>query len=188
MTLDDIVNEVLRQGKREAGQIQKEFGKQVLLTLKQADSNIRKLREKAKQKAERESKLAGAKLLSSAELDASKQVLKAKAEVLDAVKADVLNRLRELPIVDRERHLKILLAKARGIIPEGTVQCNQADKDIVRMNLGSYRLGDELDMTGGIIIESADRTKRLDLSFGTLFEETWEQTFSQISDILFKGV
>ncbi len=188
MTLDDIVNEVLRQGKREADQIQKEFGKQVLLTLKRTDTDIKRMREKAKQKAERESKLAGAKLLSSADLEASKQVLQAKAEILDAVKVDVLNRLRELPIVDRERHLKILLAKARGIIPVGTVQCNQADKDIVRMNLGSYRLGDELDMTGGIIIESADRTKRLDLSFETLFEETWEQAFSQISDILFKGV
>jgi V/A-type H+-transporting ATPase subunit E len=186
MSLENIVSEVLRQGQTEANRIKKESGKQVLKTLSEVEAEIKRLREMAKSNAESESKLVRERLMSSAELEAGKLVLQAKAEILDEVKEEALQRLEGLPIVDRERYLRKLIAKARNVIPEGTVHCRAEDKDIVRANLGAYRLGDDLDVVGGIVVESPDRRRRLDMSFDVLFEESWKENISQVAQSLFR--
>ena len=188
MTLDKIVQEVLKQGQAEADKIHKSAGKESLLILDKATKEVKALNEQAKNQVNEEAGHVSKKLMSSAELDSRKQILQTKAEVLDKVKSEVLNRMRDLPIVDRERHLKKLLAKARNIIPDGTVRVRSQDQDILKANLGAYRMGEPIEIIGGMIVESADRKMVLDLSFETLFEDTWELNFAKISHELFGGV
>ena len=187
MTLDNIVQEVLKQGHTEANKIQKKAGKQVLAILAQATKEVNDLNEQAKVQANQEAGIVSRKQMSSAELESRKQTLQTKAEVLDRVKTEVLKRMHDLPIVDRERHIKKLLAKARNIIPEGTVKVRPQDQDVLKANLGGYRMGEPVEIMGGIIVESNDRKMVLDLSFETLFEESWELNFAQISNELFGG-
>lgn len=187
MTLESIVKEVLRQGKVEADGIKKDYGKRALQAHIEADMETKKQMHQAKKEAEKEGRVINVKKLSSVELEVRKLELKAKAEVLDSLKMEVLDRLKGLSTVEREKSLRKLLNKARNIIPEGTVFCDPKDQDIVRANMGSYRLGDSQEMTGGIVVESTDRKKRLDLSFDALFEEIWDNNISEVMHTLFKG-
>ncbi len=188
MTLDKIVQEVLRQGHIEANRIHKDAGKQVLVILAQATKEVNTLNEQAKAQVNEEAGNVSRKQMSSAELESRKQTLQTKAEMLDKVKNEVLKRMQNLPIIDRERHLKKLLSKARNLISEGTVRVRAEDQDILRANMGSYRMGEPVPIIGGIIVESLDRKRVLDLSFETLFEETWEKNITQISHKLFGRV
>ncbi len=188
MTLDKIVQEVLKQGQSEANRIHKIAGKESLLILDKATKEVQALNEQAKAQANEEAGNVSKKLMSSAELESRKQILQTKAEILDRVKSEVLNRMRDLPIVDRERHIKKLLAKARNVIPDGTVRVRSQDQDILKANLGGYRMGEPVDIMGGLIVDSSDRKLVLDMSFETLFEETWEQNFAMISHDLFGEV
>ncbi len=133
-----------------------------------------------------EAKRQGIGQISAANLEARKLVLVGKAEAFQKVREGTMQRLRSLPIIERERILKKLLAKARKQIPDGTVIARSEDQDILRENIGSYRIGPPAGISGGIIVDSLDRKRRLDLSYDTLFEETWENYFSEISHLLFK--
>ena len=188
MTLDKIVQEVLKQGQTEANSIHKAAGKESLLILDKATKEVNALNEKAKSQVSEEAGHISKKIMSSAELETRKRILQTKAEVLDRVKSEVLKRLQDLPIVDRERYIKKLLAKARTIIPEGTVSVRTKDQDLLKSNIGGYRIGEPVDIAGGMIVESKDRKMVLDLSFETLFEETWERNFAKISQDLFGEV
>ncbi len=188
MTLDKIVQEVLKQGQAEADSIHKSAGKESLLILDKATKEIKALNEQAKSKVNEEAVQISRKIMSSAELESRKRILQTKAEVLDIVKSEVLDRMRNLPIVDREKYIKKLLAKVRNIIPEGTVRVRLQDQDILKSNLGGYRMGEPVEIAGGMIVESSDRKRVMDLSFETLFEETWERNFAKISHELFGEV
>jgi vacuolar-type H+-ATPase subunit E/Vma4 len=186
MTLEKIVEEVLSHGQEEANRIHKEAGKQVLQILDKATREVESMMQNSQAIAEVEAKRIGTGQIAAANLEARKLLLKTKASTLQSVREGAMTRLKSLSIIEREKMIRKLLAKARKHIPEGTVYARAEDMDILKENIGSFRIGTPAKISGGIIVDSLDRKRRLDLSFETMFEETWERNFSTISHLLFK--
>ncbi|MFO7619504.1 MAG: V-type ATP synthase subunit E family protein [Thermoplasmata archaeon] len=186
MTLDSIIQMALKQGQDEIRRMQKATGKEVLIILDASAKEVESMMARAKAAAVSEAEQQGIVQISAANMESRKLVLRSKAETLEKVREGAINRMKTLPIIERERILKRLLARARKHIPDGTVQVREEDADILKANLGSYRMGPPARISGGIIIDSLDRKRRLDLSFETLFEDIWEGNFRDISHTLFK--
>jgi vacuolar-type H+-ATPase subunit E/Vma4 len=186
MTLESMIQNAHKQGQNEIDSMHKATGKEVLAILDAVTKHNEVLLDEAKAWAEAESKRLGAGKISAANLEARKLMLRSKAEVLDRVKKGAMERLRELPIIERERIIRKLLSKARKHIPEGTVCVRQEDLDILKENMGSYRIGPMVNISGGIIVDSPDRKRRIDLSFENLLEDVWERNARDLSGILFK--
>ncbi len=184
--MEKIVQEVLSHGQEEANRIRKEAGKHVLMILDRATKEVEAMKEEAKASATLEAKRIGTVQISAANLEARKLVLQSKAGTLQKVRDGAMARLRTLSTIERERIIRRLLTKARNLIPDGTVSARAEDLDILKQNVGSFRIGPPVNISGGIIVDSLDRKRRLDLSFETLFEEIWEQRFSSISHMLFR--
>jgi len=186
MTLDHIIQIALKQGQDDIARMQKATGKEVLSILDAATKDVEAMMKTARSSTMLEAERIGSRMISAANLESRKGILESRQEVLGKARNGALERLRALPIIDRERIMRRLLSKARNIIPDGTVCARSEDQDILKANIGSYRIGPPTKISGGIIVNSLDRRKRLDLSFETLFDETWERNFSEISRFLFK--
>jgi V/A-type H+-transporting ATPase subunit E len=186
MTLESMIRTAHKQGQEEIDIMHKATGKEVLAILDAATKEIEAMTEEAKAWAESEAKRLGIGKVSSANLEARKLMLKSKAEVLAMVKEGVIKRMRGLSIIERERVIRKLLARARKHIPEGTVCVRQEDLDILKENMGSYRIGPIVNISGGIIVDSSDRKRRIDLSFDSILEDVWERNARELSSFLFK--
>ena len=186
MTLESIIQITLRQGQDEIKKIQKATGKEILTILDAATKEVEAIMGEAKKAAASEAEQRGIIQISAANMESRKLMLRSKADIMKKVRGGTIERMGKLPIIERERILKRLLARGRKLIPEGTVLAREEDGDILKANLGSYRMGPPIHISGGIIIDSQDRKRRLDLSFETLFEDIWESNYSAISHALFK--
>jgi V/A-type H+-transporting ATPase subunit E len=185
MTLEKIIQIAVKQAQNEIDAMHKSTGKEVLSILDAATREAESLNSEARAWADSEAQRLGVSLISSANLESRKLMLEARTEVLNRVRKGVSDSIKAMPIIERERIIRKLLAKARKHIPEGTVRVREEDMDILKANLGSYRIGPPARISGGIIVDSQDRKKSIDLSFETLFEETWERSFIELTRFLF---
>jgi len=186
MTLDRIIRIAQKQGQDDISMMQKATGKEVLSILDAATKEVEAMMSEARASTLLEAERIGNRLISAANLESRKRILESREEVLQKVRDGAMEKLRNLSIIERERMMRRLLSKARNLIPEGTVCVRSEDMDILKDNLGSYRVGPPTKISGGIIVNSLDRRKRLDLSFETLFDETWDRNFSDITHFLFR--
>jgi len=116
-----------------------------------------------------------------AELESRKIVLAGQRETLDAVRAEVLERVNARGI--KEEILRSLLDSHKADWKNGKVFCNAADKDRVKSIVGS-RFGGTIQCSGGLVIEFEDGTGRIDLRFEILLQDIWEDSVKEIAEML----
>jgi V/A-type H+-transporting ATPase subunit E len=108
-------------------------------------------------------------------------VLSAQKELLDQVYAEVLERLPRLG--ESEDLLRSLLQAHAQAWKDGKVYSNTRDADAVRSIVGP-RFAGTIECVGGVVIESADGSRRTDLRFETLLAEVWRDSIKEVAEVL----
>ena len=186
MSLDEVASKVTEKGKRESNQILKEAGQQSLQILNKAEKEAKAIVAEARDKAEKQIKLMREQEMSSAEVEGRRNMLKTEKDILDTVKSKTFEALKAAPLPKREEMIGGLVKQASTIISEGYVYANAQDAPSVKRLASKYQYSGDIDCAGGLVIESLDRSQKLDLRYETLLEDLWQEKIGEVADILFK--
>jgi V/A-type H+-transporting ATPase subunit E len=182
VSLDAFVQVILDKGKAEADEILAQAhaeGERML-------SEVRAEGEKAVQDSEeRAHQAAGRKRvqdLARAELETRKIVLAAQKEALDEVYQRALARLGGL-----RENAAILQALLKANESEwrtgGRVFSNPKDAALVKGMAGRAYAG-TVECEGGLIIENADGTRRVDLRYESILRDVWNDSVREVAEVL----
>lgn len=183
MSLDEVIKEILDQGKREAEAIEKEAEAEAERIIDEARAEGRGIIEKKKKEALDAIKKLENKELSALEIKAKKDVLSTSKQALDRLYGAALVKLDSLPQERRERILNALVAKASRELPGGYIYSNKKDEGFVKGN-ARFDFAGNIECSGGIIVESTDRTVKIDYTFEALLQDVWESSLAEVSKIL----
>lgn len=182
MSLDTFVQVILDKGKAEAGEIIAQARAEAERML----SEVRAEGEKTVQEAADRAHLAAARKrvqdLARAELETRKIVLAAQKEALDEVYQRALARLGTL----RENKgilEKLLRANESEWKAGGRVYSNARDAPLVKGLVGKAYAGN-VDCAGGLVIENADGTRRVDLRYESLLRDVWNDSVREVAEVL----
>lgn len=182
MTLDTVIQAIHAKGKAETDEILAQARaerEQILAEVRaEAAKSVQDAEARARQAAERKR----VQELARAELESRKIALAAQKEVLDEVYQRTLARLANL-----RDSADLLRALLRANVAEwksgGRVYSNAKDESTVKGTVGSAYAG-HIDCAGGVIIESADGTRRIDLRYESILRDVWDDSVREIAEIL----
>ncbi len=182
MTLERVAQAILERGKAEAeeilGQARAEKERMLSEARTEGEAAMKAAEANAREEGERRRVQEGAR----AELEARKISLSAQKEALDDVYKRALTRLSELK--DNAGILKSLLkANESEWQSGGRVYSHPKDAQIVKRIVGAAYTGN-VDGEGGVVIESADGTRRIDLRYESLLREIWDDSVKEVAEIL----
>ncbi len=182
MTLDSVVQVVLDKGKAEADEIraQAQAERERMLSEVRGESakNLADAESRAGQAAERKR----VQELARAELEARKTALAAQKEVLDEVYQRTLARLSELQ--DNAALLRTLLRSNQTEWKAGgKVYAAAKDESVVKEIVGPAYAG-HIEGAGGVVIESADGARRIDLRYESILRDVWDDSVREVAEIL----
>lgn len=180
MGLETVVERILATGKSEAGEIVRRGKEERERILAEVREEGRRLAERRQAEARETAERRRIQDLARAELDAKRLVLGAREDVLQTVRELVRSRLTS---ASQAESLRRLLAKHATDWRSGRVYARTADESAVRSIVGGSFAGTR-DMTGGVVIESADGSSRLDLTFGTLLDDLWDDVVKEVAGTL----
>lgn len=182
MSLETFVQVILDKGKAEAGEIIKQARAEAERML----SEIRAEGEKAVQDAQERARQAAVRKrvqdLARAELETRKIVLAAQKDALDEVYQRALERLGTL----RENTSilqKLLQANEAEWESGGRVFSNPRDAALVK-DMARKAYAGNVDCAGGLVIENADGTRRVDLRYESILRDVWNDSVREVAEVL----
>jgi len=181
MGLESVIEEILTRGRSEADAIRKSADAERQRLLEEARAEGAKLIVAREQEARIAAERARIQDLARAELESKRTVLAAQKEVLDEVDSKALQKLSTLP--DRDAIIRALLTANASDWRTGKVDASARDADAVRAIVGPNFAG-TIESVGGVVIESADGSRKTDLRFETLFAEVWRDSIREVAEIL----
>lgn len=181
MGLDQVVEEVLEQGRKEAEGIGQEAEQEAEAILDDARDQAGSIREERIKEAEDTAESEKRRILASAELAAKKERLDAEADVLASVRSRVKKRLADLPQKERASFLRSLIEESGAdAFEEGAkAWAPEEDRDIVEGYGFDYE--GPVDALGGAIVENKDGSIREDLTFDTLLDQVWRDQMHHVA-------
>lgn len=182
MTLQTFVQTVLAKGKAETGEIlaQARAERERMLSEVRAEGEavLKETEERARLAAERRR----VQDVARAELEARKIVLAGQKRDLDEVYQRALARLASLK--ENADFLRaILKANETEWRAGGKVYSNTKDEPFVKGIVGAAYAG-RFDCAGGVVIESADETRRVDLRYESILRDVWDDSVREVAEIL----
>ncbi|MHC4662555.1 MAG: V-type ATP synthase subunit E family protein [Planctomycetota bacterium] len=184
MGLEAVLEKIKEAGEAECNELINEARKKAEEIRQKAKAETEALEKKNADSVAAEIERLTTRELSSAEIEARKLVLNTQRDILEKVRASVLENLGKLPADRREAIFKILLGQAHKDLPEGTVRCASGDKEIIKRN-SKYSGGEPIDTVGGFIVTTADGSLTLDLRLENLLEDFWNKRLRKITEQLF---
>lgn len=191
MGLEAVVSDIQEKGKRAAEEIRAETQRDVEKILGEAQNRVARIKLAAEQEVKEQTGRLMAQEVSSANLIVKREQLNAQKELLNQVFEAALQEIGKLPENFHRTALTELLKQAAQEIRTGIVHCNHRDIGIVKQLIAEnpayagYRIGDEVQVEGGIIVESTSGDLKIDLSYRTFLDRVWESGLKDASDILF---
>ncbi len=182
MALDTVIQAIQAKGKAEVDEILAQARAERERTLSEvraeAQNSLADAEERAKQAAERKR----VQELARAELEARKTVLAAQKDTLDEVYQHALARLASLK--ENPEFLRALLkANESEWKAGGKVYSNARDEAVVKGLVGRSYAG-HIDASGGLVIESADGTRRVDLRYESILRDVWNDSVREVAEVL----
>jgi len=191
MGLEAVVGDIRAKGQKEADAIREETKAEVNGILQTSQVKAEKIKMAVEETVTKQVQHVESQELSAANLVVKRERLNTQKALLDEVYQNALDSVLKLPDSFHREAIKSLLSDAKKQIPEGTVHCNARDMKalkelIAQENLfKGYSVGNEIDIEGGVMVESKDGTLQLDLSYRTFLNMVWETGLKDASDILF---
>ncbi len=182
MGLEQVIDSIIAEGKRSAQQLRKEGESTGSKLVAEANLRAAALKEKRRTTAKEEGELVRLRELANAELEVSRRRLHMEREVLEGLLERTKARIAVLPEKQDQELLRSLIkANEKG---GATIYANARNRLFVQ-SITSLKYGGDIPCMGGIIVESADRTVRLDLTYDTLLEELIDTRLAKLSQQLF---
>ena len=186
MSVQDIIAKIMTQAEAEAATIKSAAEKEA----KQLSSDLAKQgeEERATLGASTEEKIekAAARAESLANMEGRNQVLQKKRDILEAVLAEVIQKLSSIPAKEYEQLLAELM---KGIdLNEGTVYPakgkENSTKGAIKIAGKGFKVGESKDFSGGFVLESG--VSDVDMRFETLVLNNYRKDLeAKISTELF---
>jgi V/A-type H+-transporting ATPase subunit E len=192
MGLEAVVGEIRAKGQKDAGAIREQTRKEVEYILSGSQEKASKIKLAAEESIEKQVRHIESQEVSAANLLVKRNLLNTQKALLDETYRNALESLKKLPDSFHKEAIRALLSDAKQQISEGVVHCNARDmpalKEIIaqKSEFLGYSPGNVMDIEGGVIIESNDRTLQIDLSYRTFLDGVWETGLKDASDILFR--
>jgi V/A-type H+-transporting ATPase subunit E len=191
MGLEAVIDDIRQKGRSEADKITSETRQEVASILTAAQKRVEEIKMAADEEVEKQSAHMMEQDVSAAQLIVKRGHLNTQKLLLDQVYASALAELAALPESFHLEAIKKLLAEVHKEIESGTIYCSARDRNAVKeiLEKGSaykgYKLGNAVDIEGGIIVESTDSELQIDYSYRTFLDKVWESGLKDASDILF---
>jgi V/A-type H+-transporting ATPase subunit E len=191
MGLEVVIQDIQEKGNKEVEAIRQETQADVRKILKAAQERVEALKIDSEKELEEHIQRMVAQEDSAANLIVKRQLLNAQKEVLDQVYGVTLKALSGLPSTFHREVLSGLLHQAAKDVVEGIVFVNKRDvplaKELIAKDktLSGFRYGGTAEIEGGILVETADKSVKLDLSYRTFLDRVWETGLKDAADILF---
>jgi V/A-type H+-transporting ATPase subunit E len=184
MSLNKVVEDILRRGEERKREIIREGEKERDELLKQAETKVAEESLKAKKRNAAFIAQMEQQELSSAELESKKAMLAAQRASMEELKQQVLEELGRYPADRRKKLYSRLVSKARKELGECAVYSNKVDRSLLQLPSG-MSAGAPIECLGGLVFESKDRSVRLDFRFESMVEDVWNKNMREIFAKLF---
>jgi V/A-type H+-transporting ATPase subunit E len=191
MGLEAVVNEIRENGKSEAEKIRAESKQETSQIIAAASKRVEEIKLAAEAESAKQTTHIVSQEVSAASLLVKREILNTQKELLDQVYEATRSEIAKLPESFHREAIKKLLAEAKKEIPKGKVFCNARDvpvtKAVIAENaeFSGFKLGEPVDIDGGILIEGEAGELQIDYSYRTFLATVWESGLKDASDILF---
>ncbi|MFH1181739.1 MAG: V-type ATP synthase subunit E family protein [Candidatus Woesearchaeota archaeon] len=181
MGLEKVKDDVLEKAKHEAAKLAAEAEDEAKRIKREKAKASEALSREAEKKLEAQKSEMISRAVSSAELEAKKEMLNARKDIINRIFAEAKRRLKAIPQSRRNSHIAKLLEIAGRELEIARVYCNESDlKNIQGFN------AEKAEIIGGIIAENKEGTVRVDLSYDSLLEEVYRESLKEVSEVLFR--
>ncbi len=182
MSLETFVQAIHEKGRAETDEIIAQARAERERMLSEIRAEGEKLLREAEQRAREAAERKRVQDLARAELEARKTVLAAQKEALDEVYRRALSRLGTLR--ENQDFLRTLLkANESEWRSGGRVYSSAKDEAFVKGIVGKDFAG-TINCAGGLVIESADGTRRVDLRYESILRDVWDDSVREVAEIL----
>jgi V/A-type H+-transporting ATPase subunit E len=191
MGLEAVVQDIREKGRKQVDEIRKETQAEIDEILKSAQLRAAELKTTAEQEVQAHIDRLIAQEDSAANLIVKRQLLNAQKEVLDQVYQVTLQAIADLPADFHKEVLSVLLRQAVREIGAGVIHANERDFPAITELIArdkafsGFTIAGIASIEGGILVENANGTMKIDLSYRTFLNKIWETGLKDAADILF---
>lgn len=181
MALDAVVESILATSKDKVAQVNAEGDQEAARILNEARKRAAEIKSRKEVEVAHSTEAIERREISSANLDVKRSELNVHKDLLEQARSKFLEKIKNLPKKDNEALLKKLLEPYD--LKDMKVYSNKRDEAFVSSLAPNY--GGNLDILGGVIIESKDGALRYDSTYETLAREVFNNRMKEVSRILF---
>ena len=191
MGLEAVVEEIREKGKKEAEKLRAESKLDSDKVLAAANKRVEEIKHAAEAESSKQTSHIISQEVSAANLVVKRELLNTQKALLDKVYENTRAEIALLPESFHREAIKKLLTEAHKEISKGVIHCNARDvaaaKAVITENseFSGFKLGDPVDIDGGIIVESEGAELHIDYSYQTFLTKVCESGLKDASDILF---
>jgi len=181
MALDAVVESVLATSKDKVAQINSEADQEVARILNEARERAAEIKSRKEVEVGHATEAIERREISSANLEVKRAELNVHKDLMEQAKTKVTEKIRNLPKKDNEAMLKKMLEPFD--LKDMKVYSSKKDEAFISSLAPIY--GGNLDIIGGVVVESKDGALRYDLTYETLAREVFNRRMKEVSGILF---
>lgn len=184
MGLEEVKQEILNHGEKQANSITKEGETEAQKIHAEALKKVEDYKVKSAEHTQNLVATMEKRELARASFDVRKKLLDKKKEIIDEVIDGVKEDIKKLPVAKQEQYIKNLIAKAKQEIDVKFVYANAKDKS--KVNKVKSVVFKPKPILGGIIAETSDTKISVDYSYEQLLETIREKHLQEIGSMLFR--
>jgi V/A-type H+-transporting ATPase subunit E len=181
MALDTVVESVLATSKDKVTQINVEADQEVARMLNEARERAAEIKSRKEAEVGHTTEAIERREISSANLEVKRSELNVHKDLMEKARIMLMEKIQNLPKKDNEAMIKKMLEPYD--LKDMKVYSNKRDEAFVSSLASIY--GGNLDIIGGVVIESKDGALRYDLTYETLAREVFNNRMKEVSRILF---
>lgn len=181
MALDAVVESILATSKDKVAQVNAEGDQEVARILNEARERAAEIKSRKQTEVGHSIEAIERREISSANLEVKRSELNVNKDLLEQTRQKFFEALGKLPKKDNEALLKKLLEPYN--LKDMKVYSNKRDEAFVSSLAPNY--GGNLDILGGVVIESKDGALRYDLTYETLAREVFNNRMKEVSRLMF---
>jgi V/A-type H+-transporting ATPase subunit E len=181
MALDAVVESVLATSKDKVAQINAEADQEVARILNEARERAAEIKSRKQTEVGHAVEAIERREISSANLEVKRAELNVHKDLLEQARQKFFEAIGKLSKKDNEALLKKLLEPYN--LKDMKVYSNKRDEAFVSSLAPNY--GGNLDIIGGVVVESKDGALRYDLTYETLAREVFHNRMKEVSRALF---
>jgi V/A-type H+-transporting ATPase subunit E len=181
MALDAVVEDILATSRSKVATVSGEADQEVARILNEARERAAVIKTRKEKEVSQSVEALERRVISSAHLEVKRSELNVHKEQLEQVKAKLFAAVQKLPKDQNESLIKKMLEPHN--LKDMKVYSNKRDEAFVSSLAPNY--GGNLDIIGGVVVESKDGALRYDLTFETLAREVFNNHMKEASKILF---